>query len=186
MKLYKAHGVNPAAGCLPVLIQLPVIWALYAVLQNIVFLNSQEVVAHVNSVVYFSFLKLGVPWDQYFFGLSLAKSPSQLFGSVGIIVSLVPILTGVFQLIQSKMMMPSNPSKNVKQGGKKKEDFASSFQSQSTYIFPFMIAFLSFTFPIGLSLYWNTFTIFGIIQQYQIAGMGGLGPWIKKAKALRK
>jgi YidC/Oxa1 family membrane protein insertase len=43
-----------------------------------------------------------------------------------------------------------------------------------------MIGFFSFSFPIGISLYWNTFTIFGIIQQYKIMGLGGLNTWIKK------
>src|SRR4030066_1302795 len=36
MRLYKEHGVNPAAGCLPILIQIPIIWGLYSVLNHIV------------------------------------------------------------------------------------------------------------------------------------------------------
>ena len=36
MKLYKEFGVNPAAGCLPVLVQIPVIWGLYSVLDRVV------------------------------------------------------------------------------------------------------------------------------------------------------
>jgi YidC/Oxa1 family membrane protein insertase len=63
---------------------------------------------------------------------------------------------------------------------KKNDDFASAFQSQSMYIFPVMIGFFSYTFPIGLSLYWNTFTIFGIMQQYRISGLGGLTEWKNK------
>src|SRR5258706_9402035 len=39
MKLYKEHGVNPLAGCLPVLIQLPIIWGLYGLLNDIVNTN---------------------------------------------------------------------------------------------------------------------------------------------------
>ena len=53
-------------------------------------------------------------------------------------------------------------------------DFASAFQTQSMFIFPVMIGFFSFGFPIGLSLYWNTFTIFGIIQQYLVQGKESL------------
>ena len=76
-------------------------------------------------------------------------------------------------------MIPQNKDKDknlslVKAGEKKKDDFATVFQSQSLYIFPVMIGFFSYTFPLGLSLYWNTFTIFGIIQQYLISGWGGL------------
>ena len=109
---------------------------------------------------------------------------------------MVPLLTALFQFIQSKMMTLSSPPSGEKnlpttrlpaeQGGqekKKKDDFASAFQSQSLYIFPLMIGFFSYQFPIGLSLYWNTFTVFGIIQQYQISGLGGLESlWQKKKK----
>ena len=98
--------------------------------------------------------------------------------TLGPIILLVPLLTGLFQFIQSKMMMSATPVK--KDDVKKKDDFATAFQSQSLYIFPVMIGFLSYTFPIGLSLYWNTFTIFGIIQQYKISGLGGLEIWMQK------
>lgn len=164
MKLYKQHGVNPLAGCLPALLQLPIIWVLYSVLQDIV----KHTPAEINTALYPS-LKLSSAWDTSFFGLPLGQSPSHLLNQFGIVVLLVPVLTGLFQYVQSKMLFPSKPNQ-----GKKNEDFASAFQSQSTYIFPFMIGFFSYSFPIGLSLYWNTFTIFGIIQQYKILGPGSL------------
>lgn len=182
MKLYKEHGVNPAAGCLPVLIQMPIIWALYSVLQKIVTLNSHSVVSEVNKIVYFDFLKLSNSWDSSFFGLPLGLSPSHLLSKIGPLVFLVPLLTGLFQFVLSKMMIHP-PSQTVLTKEKKKEDFASTFQSQSLYIFPLMIGFFSYGFPIGLSLYWNTFTIFGIVQQYKILGPGGLA-WGKKKKEL--
>lgn len=192
MKLYKEHGVNPAAGCLPVLVQLPIIWALYSVLQKIVGLDPKVVVSEINKIVYFDFIKLDQPWDPYFFGLPLGQNPSQLISSVGVLVLLIPIATGFFQFIQSKMMInkPEEPKGIVSRGAgsasggknedKKKEDFASAFQTQSLYIFPVMIGFFSYNFPVGLSLYWNTFTIFGIIQQYKVSGLGGLKGWVNK------
>jgi YidC/Oxa1 family membrane protein insertase len=179
MRLYKEHGVNPAAGCLPLLIQLPIIWALYAVLRQIVSLSSKQAILQINKVVYTSSLKLTGSWDQSFFGLPLGKTPGQLISTIGVLVLLVPIITGVFQFIQSKMMF-AKIEPQVDKNKEKKEDFASAFQSQSLYIFPVMIAFFSYTFPIGLSLYWNAFTIFGIIQQYQISGLGGLSGLKKK------
>ena len=133
-------------------------------------------------------------WDSSFFGLPLGINPSGLMSfdslfAVGSLILLIPILTGVLQFIYSKMMIPAKTAaavieKNIEKKGNidKKDagDFASAFQTQSMYIFPAMIGFFSFGFPIGLSLYWNTFTIFGIIQQYKIAGLGGLSAWIKK------
>ena len=177
MRVYKEFGINPAAGCLPVIVQLPIIWSLYQVLQDIVKFNTTA----INKVLYTDSLKLKTVWDTTFFGIPLAQNPSHLLASMGPIVFAIPVITGILQLIQSKMIMPAKlpQDKKIAEVGKK-DDFATAFQTQSLYIFPFMIAFFSYSFPIGLSLYWNTFTIFGIIQQYKISGMGGLNEWIAK------
>lgn len=165
MKLYKEHGVNPAAGCLPVIVQLPIIWILYSVLQNIV-KDPLLVTTAINKTISVDFLKLPSAIDQSFFFFPLGKTPAQLFhpSFPALLILLVPVATGLFQYIQSKMMFPKKAADVVK----KSDDFQSVFASQSTYIFPVMIGFFSYTFPLGLSLYWNTFTIFGIIQQYRI------------------
>lgn len=176
MLLYKEHGVNPAAGCLPVLIQLPIIWALYGTLRHVVTLPGKAVVDMVNNIVYFPFLRLTHPWDAHFFGLPLGKNPSQLISVFGFLILLLPLLTGLLQFVQSKMMFPVKDKKIVEKKEKKEgsEDFSSIMQTQTIFLFPVMIAFFSYSFPIGLSLYWNTFTIFGIIQQYKVQGFGGL------------
>lgn len=194
MKLYKEHGVNPASGCLPVIVQLPLIWGLYNVLQNAVNANASHVVNFVNNVAYTPWLKIQHAWDPHFFGLPLAQSPSQLLSIVGPLILLVPLLTAAFQFAQSKMMLPAVKAEEAikeevqKEEGKltkevkKEDDFQTALQTQSMYIFPLMIGFFSWTLPVGLSFYWNTFTIFGIIQQYQVQGWGGLLPWIHKLK----
>ena len=69
----------------------------------------------------------------------------------------------------------------VKKDSKKKEgmeDTMASMQSQMTLIMPLMIAFFAYGFPVGLSLYWNTFTIIGIIQQYKISGAGAMNKFL--------
>ena len=179
MALYKEHGVNPAAGCLPVIIQLPVIWALYYVLQHVVTFKLSE----INHQVYFSSIRLMHIWNTTFFGLSLGAKPAELIAHVGPVILLVPLLTGALQFIQTKMMFVKPVATIVKDKNKKPDtatDFATAFQNQSLYVFPVMIAFFSYTFPIGLSLYWNTFTIFGIIQQYRLQGLGGLQAYFPK------
>lgn len=178
MKLYKEHGINPAAGCLPVLIQLPIIWVLYSVLQNIV-KAPNLVTFEINKVISLDFLRLGSPLDQSFFFFPLGKTPSDLLPSMGLWALSIPLITAALQYVQSKMMFP--PPAPQAAGAPKKDDFASVFASQSTYIFPIMIGFFSYTFPFGLSLYWNTFTLFGIIQQYRITGSFNLPKlWLKK------
>lgn len=181
MALYKTHGVNPAAGCLPVIIQLPLFFALYTVIQKVVSKSAMQV---INSVVYVDWLKISGIGDTTFFGLPLGQTPSGLFTTIGVLVFLVPVITGALQFIQSKMIMPQAPANKLAKKNKDSksgtgEDFAKALQMQTTYILPVMIGFFSYSFPIGLSLYWNTFTIFGIIQQYRLQGFGGLAIWQK-------
>lgn len=176
MRLYKEHGVNPAAGCLPILVQLPVIWALYTVLQRVVSQDPKTVLSFINSIAYTDTLRLSSPWATDFFGFPLGKTPSELLGFMPVVL-LIPIITAVLQFIQAKMMVPAKVEQAIKKAEKtpkKEDDFAAVFQTQSVYLFPIMIGFFSYTFQIGLSLYWNTFTLFGILQQYKISGLGGL------------
>lgn len=185
MKLYKEHGVNPAAGCLPLIIQLPIIWGLYHVLDVAVKINSAKALTELNNVLYADFLKLDKIWDTSFFGLGLGDSPSKLFSAAPLIV-LVPVLTGFFQFVLSKMMMPEEVVEATvtlaKKTEKKEDDFQAAFQKQSLFIFPIMIGFFSFTLPVGLSLYWNAFTLFGILQQYLLIGAGSAAPYFRKVK----
>lgn len=187
MKLYKEHGINPMAGCLPLLIQLPIIWSLYNVLNHIVTVNVQTLVK-INSILYFQWLHVSTSdWNVLFFGIPLATSPAKLIPHNPVFI-LIPVLTGVLQFILSKMMLPEKPvvDKSKKavavKTEKKPDDFQTAFQNQSLFIFPVMIAFFSYNLPLGLSLYWNTFTLFGIIQQYWIVGPGGAHHWFAKVK----
>ncbi|EKD86305.1 MAG: 60 kDa inner membrane insertion protein [uncultured bacterium] len=161
--------------------QLPIIWGLYNVLNNVVHKSSNELVGYINGIV-LPQLRLDSAWETTFFGLPLGQSPSQLMNTMAIVAISIPVITGVLQFLQSKMIFVSPP----KIPGKKNDDFATAFQTQAAYIFPIMIAFFSFTLPAGLSLYWNTFTIFGIIQQYKIGGWGGLAQLWQKVKTLQK
>ncbi len=185
MKLYKEHGVNPAAGCVPLIIQLPIIWGLYHVLTIAVNVHSLKTLAPINHVLYFDFLKIQKVWDTTMLGLPLGSSPQKLL-SVAPYIILIPVVTGVLQFVLSKMMMPEELIKAeemvVKTTKTKEDDFQVAFQKQSLFIFPVMIGFFSFSLPFGLSLYWNTFSVFGILQQYLLVGAGAAGPYFRKLK----
>jgi YidC/Oxa1 family membrane protein insertase len=183
MKLYREKGINPAAGCLPTLIQLPILLGLYRVLINLVNLSPGETVNYINSIV-IKPLQINAPWDTTFFGIPLGQSPHQMMGTFTAVAIAVPLVTGLFQFIQSKMMF--SPAQSAKTRKAKSDDFSTVFQKQAAYIFPVMIGFFSYNFPFGLSLYWNTFTIFGIIQQYKISGLGGLEQIWQKVKEIQK
>lgn len=169
LKLYKEAGINPASGCLPLLIQMPILIALYNVFFQVLSAsNPTQVVNDINSVVLpaFRIQSLNVT----FFGLDLALKPSS-WQTVGFGLLLIPVITAALQYIQSKMMMPKTPKKEeakLDKNGKKEEDVSAVMQKQMTIMMPLMIGFFAYSFPIGLALYWNTFSIFGIMQQHFI------------------
>ena len=187
MALYKEHGVNPAGGCLPTLIQFPVFIALYqAILDVFPTSSAADGLEKINSVLYSSWLHLDKVPDPSFLGFSLASKPSD-FVSVGVFILSVPVITAALTFIQSRMMMPVKPlshHKDEKPKEKKEkegmEDALSSVQGQMMYLMPLMIGYFAFQFPVGLAIYWNTFTIMGIIQQYKIAGWGGMAGLVNK------
>jgi YidC/Oxa1 family membrane protein insertase len=185
MRLYKEHGVNPAAGCLPLLVQIPFIYGLYHVLDTAVKVTNVKHITAINNDLYFDFLKLNSVWDTTMFGLSLGESPSKLM-SVTPLILLAPLITAVLQFVLSKMMMPEETldmnTAIAAKTPKKEDDFQAAFQKQSLFIFPVMIGFFSYTLPLGLSLYWNTFSVFGILQQYILVGAGAATPWVEKVK----
>jgi len=89
--------------------------------------------------------------------------------------------TAVLSLVQSKMM---TPEESDKKGKDDKGDLTSMFalQGPMVFMFPLIILISGTQFPAGLVLYWLVITIFGIIQQYQAVGIGGLRPWLKKLR----
>lgn len=186
MALFKEHGVNPAAGCVPSLVQIVIlIFGFYPAIQKVINLKPKETISVINKILYFDFMKLNHAWDTNFFGFPLGKTPADLFKAVGLLIILIPVLTALLQFIQTKMtIVPPAEETEIKEK-KKEPDFAQAMQTQMLYMTPVIIGVVSWQFAIGLSLYWNTFTIFGIIQQYQIQGLGGLSGWLEKAKGLK-
>ncbi|OGG22567.1 hypothetical protein A3D03_00270 [Candidatus Gottesmanbacteria bacterium RIFCSPHIGHO2_02_FULL_40_13] len=170
MQLYKEAGINPAAGCLPLLLQMPILIALYNVFFQVLSNNNlPNLISDINKVIYLSFLKIET-LDLSFFGLNLASKPSE-WQTSGFILLAVPVITGVLQYIQTKMMIPQTQTTNNKQQittkdkDNKTEDMGMMMQKQMSIMMPLMIGFFAYSFPLGLSLYWNTFTVFGIIEQ---------------------
>jgi YidC/Oxa1 family membrane protein insertase len=190
MALYKEHGVNPAGGCLPALIQLPVFIALYQSIINILPGGSGNI-EKINSLLYFKNLSLPHDIDPHFLGLNLITKPSE-FSTAGAFLLLIPILTAFFTFVQSKMAIPKPvkhyPSDSPKEGKEKEkvQDSMSQIQSQMSYFMPVMIGYFAFTFPIALAIYWNVYTILGIYQQYQHTGWGGLSDLINRISAFRE
>ncbi len=154
MELYQANGVNPLAGCLPMLIQLPIIFALFGVLRNpmdYIFVNNPEVGA---KAIVESFLWIN--------NLSLPDMLSVVLPSVEFaqyIPGILPIITAILTYVQMEITTPSDKNNNDK------TQPAANAMSNMKYMFPIMILLFSRSMPAGLVLYWVTGTIFRIIQQ---------------------
>lgn len=170
MRIYQEAGINPASGCVFMIIQIPVFIALYQTLQHFFVADTSKVIITMNKVLYFPFLHLKT-LDVWFLGLNLAATPKQM---QSIFAYLIPVITGIlqyFQTISTTASMATSPVATVakaKDGEKKVassgDDFQKAMNTQMKYVFPFMIGWFAFSMPIGLALYWNIFSVFSIIQ----------------------
>lgn len=145
LALYKEHAINPFAGFVPILIQIPVFLALFSVLRTIFDPNN------LNNL--YSFISRPEILNSMFLGLIDLSKPSQLL-ALGLSLS---------QFFQSKMLLDQQKKQMNKQD--QKSDFAVMMSKQMTYIFPVMLFFIGSKFPGGLSLYWVVSNLFSIIQQ---------------------
>jgi len=170
MELYKKNGVNPAAGCLPQILQFVILISLYQVFNQVI-RPGTEVIENINRNLY-SFIRLPqqASLNFHFFYLDLSRPdviPLQgSFGLPGIFV----ILATVFQFFTSKMMMPSVrvEQKEAKLTEEKSDDMALAMQKQMLYLFPAMTLIFGYTLPSGVILYWFVFSLFSFVQQLAI------------------
>src|SRR4030043_1293366 len=87
-KLYKEHGVNPLAGCLPMLLQIPIFISLYQVLLKVVDLKNTDFLTNINDRLYYQFLHLDKVPNTNFIGFHLESKPNQ-WSEVGILILLI-------------------------------------------------------------------------------------------------
>ncbi len=156
-ELYQEHGFNPLAGCLPLLLSLPVMLALYQVLLQALNLEFWQ---ELNAKLYFSFLQIKGPEELVtrFLWFDLTK-PDPFF--------ILPLLVGVSQLLNAYLMPSPAPAASSNKKGES-EELMKMIQQQNRYLFPLFSAFITLRLPAGVGLYWFFSTVFGIIQQFII------------------
>ena len=147
LKLYQAEKINPAAGCLPILLQIPVFYALYKVL-----LVSVEM-RHQPFVLWIKDLSAPDPLTPVnLFGLLHFTPPA--FLAIGVL----PILVGATQWLSMKLNpQPMDPA-----------------QAQIFAIMPWFLVFIMAPFAAGLQLYWMTNNVLTIAQQWHLYRKYGL------------
>jgi YidC/Oxa1 family membrane protein insertase len=138
MQLYKTYKVNPMGGCLPMVIQIPVFFALFRILGNSIELRHAPFILWIND--------LSAP-DRLFsfpFDIPLIDPPSG--------IPVLTLLMGASMFFQQKMTpTPGDPT-----------------QAKVMMFLPIIFTFLFINFPSGLVLYWLTNNILSIGQQYRI------------------
>ncbi len=142
LEFYKEKKINPLSSCLPLLLQLPILIALYRV-----FLTGLK--GNVGAELYSFVANPGVINTNFFGLLELTKASY-----------LLAILAGGFQFIQSKMLTPAR--------SKTSDKTSAMMSAQMTYLMPVITIFIAWQLPAGLSLYWVITTLFAIGQQYYI------------------
>jgi len=144
IQLYKDHKINPFSSCLPLLIQLPFLIAVFQVFRD--GLNNKL------SLVY-PFIERPEAINTLAFGfLDLSKPNIYL-----------AILAGLAQFWQAKMMMTKRAA--VKSEGAKDEDMAAIMNKQMLYFMPALTVFIGWTLPGGLTMYWFIVTLLTAVQQ---------------------
>ncbi|HSS34822.1 MAG TPA: membrane protein insertase YidC [Patescibacteria group bacterium] len=180
-EFYKERGVNPASGCLPLILQLVLLIPMYTVfkdgLQNFDPTQMLTVFGHqlvtitppcdpvpvvVNGIVQPCI-------DSVVFGIDLSQ-PNTIFTTpiLNIGISILAIISAGLQLIQSRMTLPP--------AGTASDDQNTRIQRQTMMFVPLISIFYGGFLPAGLFIYWIVSTLFSIVQQYLILGWGGMFP----------
>jgi len=148
MALYRKHGINPFSGFLLILVQLPVIFALY-----FVFLRGGLPDVHLD--ILYPFVQVPEAVKMSFLGfLDVAEKSVAL-----------ALLTGITQYFQVHFAMPKDAPRKGAPEGSLSESFAKSMQLQMRYVMPVIIAIIAYTLPALIALYWTTSNVFTILQE---------------------
>lgn len=144
MELYRAHGINPLSGFFMLLIQLPLLFAMYQVFWR-------GIPFQVGEVYYF--LNIPASINTMFLGFINLTETSILLAA----------LAAASQFLQAKLAMVSggSPKKDVLE----KKDMQQALQLQMVYFFPIIVFFISFKLPAAVSLYWTAMNVFAIVHE---------------------
>ncbi len=150
MKLYKENKVNPFSSCLPLLIQLPFLWAVFRVFKD-------DPGQHLNLV--YGFLSRFKPEtiDSISLGLINLAQPNILLA----------ILAGGAQFWQAKMMLDKKKNEKA-ENSSKEEGMANMMGKQMVYFMPIITIVIGATLPGGVTLYWFMFTLLTALQQIYV------------------
>lgn len=187
-EFYKQKGINPGAGCLPYLLQIVILIALFNVFTRVLSPNG-DVVVKFNQFLY-SPLRFaeGEAINTRFLYLDITRPDSF---KVSFLPFSIPgpilIFAALLQFVSAKMMTPFQKleEKVAKKTKGATDDLQVSMQKSMSLTFPLFTLIFGLSFPSGLALYWLLFSLFQLLQQYKTSGWGGLTPLVTKIGLLK-
>ena len=147
MELYSREKVSPFSSCLPLLIQLPFLIALYQALMDGLKSAKMELL--------YSFVKNPGTINAMSFGFLDLSKPNVVLA----------VLSGAAQFWQAKMFSTMTPPKSAGVGGKD-EGMMATMNKQMLYFMPAMTVVIGISLPGGLTLYWLVMTLLTVLQQW--------------------
>lgn len=188
-ELYKQNKINPAAGCLPYLLQFVVLIALFNVFTTAL-AGDGNATTKVNALLYpalkfsqnevlntkFLYLDISKPDTFNFPGLPFALPGAFL------------ILATVAQFLSVKITAPyiAAEKKTAEKSKSQTDDMQVAMQQSMTYTLPLMTLIFGLRFPSGLALYWLVFSLVNVWQQVGMSGWGSLTPHVARLSSLFK
>ncbi len=148
MELYKEHNTNPLSGCLPLIIQLPIIIALYQV-----FLQGVS----VDPSILYSFVHAPEQISHMFLGVDMT--------SKSIIIALI---AGITQFIQLKLSPSMQDSAEKTENADMSTEMMANMQKTMKFSLPVMITVFAAVVPAAVALYWVVTNLFQIAQEWWI------------------
>jgi YidC/Oxa1 family membrane protein insertase len=153
MRIYKERGISPFASCLPTLIQFPIIIALYQSIIRALAATPLGLLQLGRSIFPFLNVESIIPLNSKFLWMDLSRPESiQIFGFA---LPTLAIIVALTTYVQSKLTMPatSNPG-----------DQSAAMSSSMAITMPLMLGWFALTFASGLSVYFITSNLLGILQ----------------------
>jgi len=187
-EFYKQKGINPGGGCLPYLLQIVVLIALFNVFTRVLAPNG-DVVGKFNELLYSPLrFQEGATLNTKFLYLDITRPDSF---KVSFLPFAIPgpilILAALFQFLAAKMMTPYQKleAKIAKKTPGSTDDMQVTMQKSMSLTFPLFTLIFGLSFPSGLALYWLLFSFWQLWQQYKTSGWGGLTPLVLKLGLLK-
>ena len=184
-ELFKERGISPLAGCLPLLLQMPLLFIMYSVIDH--GLTNQDPTA---MLTVFGVQVVDIQCTNLVNGVIDATRPCidsvvPLLGNIalpqafltiaGFGLSFLAIVSALLQLVQSRMMLPAADPAN--------DDPNARIQRQTMLFLPLISVVYGGFLPAGLFIYWIVATVFSIVQQYLIVGWGSMFPFFGRTPA---